>query len=202
MTKTRQKRGRPRKFCEQEALQATIGVFLNKGYEATSLDDLTEELGINKPSLYSAFGNKEELFIKAIQFYHSQYVTYLQELLSQNLPPRETLRIWLDWFLKNFSEQDQNQGCLIANSTTLCSPESGALAEEIQKLHNINEKLLNFYFEKCQEEGSLSPNFNALALSQFFNTVVQGMAVLRRAHGDLKALKNVADTALEILHES
>src|SRR2546426_9663255 len=76
-------RGRPRSFCTEEALDRALQVFWQKGYEGTSLSDLTEAMGINRPSLYAAFGNKEELFRKVLALYFKGPSAYAHESLQR-----------------------------------------------------------------------------------------------------------------------
>ena len=196
MEATENKRGRPRKFCEEQALLGALDLFLEQGYEATSVDDLTERLGINKPSLYGAFGNKEELFLKALSHYHSYYINFTDELFSKGLPPKETIGKWLQWFISNFKKQGNREGCLIVNSTSLCSEEDNPITKKIRSFHELNERLLTSYFKRCKKDGSLPANTKPEALSQFFNTLIQGMAVIARAQGNTKSLNNIAETAL------
>ena len=77
-------RGRPREFCVDHALAQALRVFWEKGYEGTSLSDLTEAMGITRPSLYAAFGNKEALFRKALDLYEREKLAYIQQALGQD----------------------------------------------------------------------------------------------------------------------
>ena len=201
MQEMEKKRGRPRCFEKDEALNAALGVFLEHGYEGSSLDDLTNALGINRPSLYSAFGNKEELFVAVLRKYHGNYCAYFASLLDKGLAPKETINEWLSWFLENSrTQKDEKLGCLIVNSTLLASANHPKIAEELKAFHDLNEKLLRDYFQSEIEKGRLSGD--AAALSQYFNAVVQGMAVLHRSQRDYSALENIASNAMNALPES
>ena len=199
MTDTKKGRGRPRCFEKDVALDAALCVFLERGYEGSSLDDLTNELGINRPSLYSAFGNKEELFITALKRYHQKYQTHFAELVEKNLQPKEMIKEWLSWFLQNYKTQENQVGCLIVNSTILSSEEQPNIAEVIQNFHKLNEKLMTDYFEVECEKGRFSGD--ATKISQFYNAVVQGMAVLQRNNCDYSVLENIVETALNAFPE-
>lgn len=194
MSETGKKRGRPRCFEKDEALDAALEVFLEHGYEGSSLDDLTDAIGINRPSLYSAFGNKEKLFVTVLQKYHRIYREYFESLLAEDLRPKETITEWLSWILKNQRNQDGASGCLIVNSTLLAGESYPAIAQELKSFHDLNEKLLNDYFAREKKKGRFSGD--PLATSQFYNAIVQGMAVLRRSQGDFKALENIASNAM------
>ena len=189
------KRGRPRCFEKDEALDAALGVFLEHGYEGSSLDDLTKALGINRPSLYSAFGNKEELFVTVLRRYHAKYCAYFSSLLDKGLAPKETISEWLSWFLENSRTQKEEQlGCLIVNSTLLAGESHPRIAEELKAFHDLNEKLLKDYFQNEKKKGRFSGD--AVATSQFYNAIVQGMAVLHRSQHDYGALENIASNAM------
>ena len=198
MKEIEKKRGRPRCFEKDEALDAALGVFLEHGYEGSSLDDLTNALGINRPSLYSAFGNKEELFLTVLKRYHGRYYAYFTSLLEKGLAPKETISEWLSWFLENSRTQKEEQlGCLIVNSTLLAGENHPKIAEELKAFHDLNEKLLSDYFGSEIEKGRLSGD--AAGLSQYYNAVVQGMAVLHRSQRDYSALENIASNAMKTL---
>ena len=191
------KRGRPRCFEENLALEAALGVFLSRGYEGTSLDDLTKALGINRPSLYRAFGNKEKLFLTVLEKYHQKYRHYFNQLIKKNKPPKETLREWLSWFLQNYRSQENRWGCLIVNSTMLSNDNYPFISKELKGFHDLNEKLLSDYLKKEKKKGNFGGD--PVATSQFFNAVVQGMAVLHRSQGKKKALENIVENALMTL---
>ncbi len=189
-------------FDITQALDGAISVFLEKGFEGTSLDDLTERLKINRPSLYSAFGSKEKLFLVALDRYHAVYQSFFADLIAKEMPAKETIEIWLGWFVEIYRKQDIPFGCLIVNSTTLCKSEYPSIANHLTKFHDLNEKLLADFFKSAVKKGELKKDTDPKALSQFYNAVVQGMAVLRRGQGRMKAVKNIANEAIKNFPES
>jgi len=191
------KRGRPRAFSEDEALDAALEVFLAKGFEGCSVDDLSCALGINKPSLYSAFGNKEDLFVSVLRKYHGRYRERFGELVGKGLPPKKTVAEWFSWFLDNYRSQHEPLGCLIVNSTLLAGENYPRIAEELKKFHDLNEKLMSDYLQKEKKAGRF-PGDPAVT-SQFLNAVVQGMAVLHRSQHDIGALRNIAKKAMDAI---
>ncbi len=197
MEQTKKKIGRPRSFDKNEALDCAIEVFFEKGFEGTSLDDLTKRLSINRPSLYSAFENKERLFLVALDRYHEVYLHFFSDLIAKELPAKETIKIWLAWFIENYQSQEVPFGCLIVNSTTLCKSEYPAITNHLTKFHDLNEQLLADYFKTAIKRGELKKGTDSQALSQFYNAIVQGMAVLRRGQGKMKAVKNIAAEAMK-----
>ena len=194
MQETEKKRGRPRCFDKDEALDAALGVFHAQGYEGASIDDLTAALGINRPSLYSAFGNKEDLYIAVLQKYHGNYRDFFESLIAEKLPPKETIKKWLSFFLENSKAQKDPLGCLIVNSTLLAGTSYPRISQELKKLHDLNAALLEDYLAAEKKNGRFSGD--PAATSQFYNALVQGMAVLYRSQRDYDALENIASNAL------
>ena len=186
--------GRPRSFSEEEALDSALKVFMKKGYEGCSVDDLTCALGINKPSLYAAFGNKEELFLSVLRMYHERYRKNFASLSERGLPPKQAIEEWFSWFLGNFKSQNEPVGCLIVNSTLLAGENYPKIAEELKSFHDLNEKLMTEYLRKEKKKGRFSGD--PAGTSQFLNAVVQGMAVLHRSQRDPRVLKNIVRGAL------
>jgi len=198
--KTAEKKvGRPRSFSEEEALDSALKVFMKKGYEGCSVDDLTCALGINKPSLYSAFGNKEDLFLSVLRMYHARYREKFAELSEKGPPPKQAIEEWFSWFLANYNAQDEPVGCLIVNSTLLAGENYPRIAEELKSFHDLNEKLMTEYLRKEKKKGAFTGD--PAAISQFLNAVVQGMAVLHRSQRNPKVLKNIVREALSALPE-
>jgi len=197
MEATEKKVGRPRAFEKDSALESAGDVFLKQGFEGCSMDDLTAALGINKPSLYAAFGNKQELFVKVLKKYHSRYCTYFSALTDKNLSPRETITEWFEFFLSNYHSQKSPVGCLIVNSTMLANDDYPEIAAEIKAFHDLNEKLMTDYLSARKEAGEFEGD--PVATSQYLNAVAQGMAVLYRTQRKPEALENVVANALRVM---
>ena len=105
------RRGRPREFCVDHALAQALRVFWSKGYEGTSLTDLTEAMGITRPSLYAAFGNKESLFRKALDLYEREKLAYVGKALAQPTA-RKVAETMLRGAVDNVTGSDEPHGCL------------------------------------------------------------------------------------------
>lgn len=197
MAEQQKRKGRPRCFKEEEALEAAQEVFLARGFEGASLEKLTDALNIRKPSLYAAFGNKEDLFVTVLRRYHKIYRKHFGELVAIGLPPKEMISEWLGWFLENYKRQEGHAGCLIVNSTLLSSDNYPRIAKEIRSFHNLNQKLMADYLRREKRKGRFSGD--PKATGQFLNAVVQGMAVLQRGQRNDSALRNIAGQALEVV---
>ncbi|MEO1288242.1 MAG: TetR/AcrR family transcriptional regulator [Chloroflexota bacterium] len=192
--------GRPREFDIDTALDRAIEVFFKKGYEKASLDDLTSAMNIKRPSLYKAFGNKETLFRTALETYHDRNLNQLRTLLSSEANPIKGIEVALLAIANDHIET--KLGCLIANSGNMVHNEGyDEIQEMLQKLIQNNEDMLYTHFKSAKEHGYLSQDEDARALAQYFNGVLQGMAVIGRINNSSEALLNIAHQAIRIISD-
>lgn len=202
MTAKVRERGRPRGFDKQEALQKALCVFNAKGYEATSVDDLTAAMGINKPSLYAAFGNKEQLFMQALEAYSCPQEARMRQALLDEPDTRKAFATLFKGVAENHASQYENGqplGCLVANSSVLSCSEQKELTQKIKSMHDRHEALFYERLELGRSKGDLPPDTDTRALARYFNGLLAGMAVLARAQQDPEALRSIARLATEAL---
>src|SRR3954463_10083608 len=122
--------GRPRSFDVDRALEAALAVFWRKGFEGTSLPDLTEAMGINRPSLYAAFGNKEALFRKALDRYAQGPAQYVNEAL--NAPTaRQVVQQLLDGVIEMATDKRNPRGCLMVQAALSCGENAECIRNEL-----------------------------------------------------------------------
>ncbi len=192
-------RGRPRNFDIEQSLQAALQVFLEKGYEGASLDDLTVAMGISRPSLYAAFGNKEALFLRVLSLYSDPSFETMKDILfTENRSVQQSFEALFSWFSQNHSCQDQMQGCLMVNSTILCRADNPDTHARLQTLNLRNENLFQERLEQAIEQEELSPQADVRALAQYFNGLMQGMGVMARQRNSAEILENIAKTGLQV----
>ena len=127
--------GRPRAFCTDAALNRALEVFWRKGYEGASLNDLTEAMGINRPSLYAAFGNKEQLFRKALDRYTKEKVAYLREAVEA--PTAYGMaRSMLLGAADMLTNPEHPVGCLTVKGALTCGDETPSVRQESAKIRD------------------------------------------------------------------
>ncbi len=191
-------RGRPRSFDPDTALDQALQVFWRKGYEGTSLSDLTEALGINRPSLYAAFGNKEELFRKALSRYASGPAGYFQEALARPTV-REAIARLFDGSITMFTDPRNPPGCLVVQGALSCGDEAKPIREELAARRAASEQAIRKRLKQAITEGELTAGTDAGDLARFIATVMHGMSVQAAGGAGRKELKRVADIALRAL---
>lgn len=174
-TSTKQ-RGRPPAFDRNRALEKALHVFWARGYEGASLAELTEAMGINKPSLYGAFGNKEELFRKALEKYRHETVAYVAEAMQEKTA-RAVVEKFLTLSAEFLTRPSQPCGCLVVQGALSCGEEAQGIREELASHRLAYQEVLRQRLERAQAEGDLPPDAQPAALARYVATVHQGMSV-------------------------
>lgn len=190
-------RGRPREFCTDTALTAALGVFWAKGYEGASMAELTAAMGITKPSLYAAFGNKEQLFHKALDLYELEKLAYTREALRQPTARSVAEHIMRGAIDAQTSSCDP-KGCLGVIGANACSAEAGTIKAEVIKRRESSSAALLERFRQAQRDGDLTGRVGPEALTQYLFTILQGMAVQAGAGATRADLESVVETSLAV----
>lgn len=187
--------GRPRKFDPDKALDRALKVFWKKGYEGTSLPDLTRAMRINRPSMYAAFGNKEALFRKALD----RYVAVHHEMLAEALRA-PTARAAIERLLFASAgaqcSSGNPRGCMLVSGALSCGSEGEPIRRELIARRGVVECMLRERFEQALRDGELRDGVSAADLARFYATVMQGMSVQAAGGVAPEALRSVAETAL------
>jgi AcrR family transcriptional regulator len=190
-------RGRPREFCVDEALAQALRVFWEKGYEGTSLTDLTEAMGITRPSLYAAFGNKESLFRKALDLYETEKLVYIRKALEQP-SAREVAETMLRGTIDNVTSGDGPHGCLGVITSVACGPESQSVREEVVKRGERGKRALIERFERAKAEGDLPAQVDAEGLMRVLIAMLQGISVQANQGATRQELERLVETSLSL----
>jgi len=170
-------------------------VFWRRGYEATSLSDLTEAMGINRPSLYAAFGNKESLFRKVLERYGEGPSAYVGEALAKPTA-REVAESLLSGAADLQTQEDTPAGCLSVLGVTHCAEDSSPIGEAIIAFRLSGEAAIRERFKRAQEEGDLPTDTNPEELADYIRTVVYGMAVKAASGSTREELGRVIDLTM------
>jgi AcrR family transcriptional regulator len=169
-------------------------VFWRKGYEGTSIADLTAAMGINPPSLYAAFGNKEALFRKALDRYVERRTVVWTEAMTA-----PTAREAVEQLLRkaaDFLTNECSPGCLMVKGSLTCGEGAERLQQEMASVKARGEAMLRERFERAMEEGDLPGDADPEALARFVTTIGQGMSVQAAGGASNAALHEVVDVAM------
>ncbi len=192
-------RGRPRKFDEDEALNGAMVLFWQKGLSATSLDDLSNAMNMNRPSIYNAFGNKDEIYRKALDRFCGQLDKGIEETLETIPELRDGLLAFYDSAIAVYCGTDPAMGCLMvctAPGEAFSHPEVGEdLSRLIQRLDNSFNKRL----KRAQAEGELSVDVKTDLTARLLQATLQTIALRARTGASKKELKRIAGYAVERL---
>ena len=188
---------RPRKFDRDEALNKAMLVFWQKGYEATFLDDLTEAMGINRPSLYNAFGDKHTLFMEALGRYRELYSGKMLRALERSPIKAAFEQIFSDLITE--STERCCRGCMIVNSTVEAWAIDEPIAAFVTETDAASKHAFAAALARAQRKGDLSSDKNPEALATYLYSAIQGLQVRAKAGDDRKALETVADLTLSVL---
>jgi len=194
------KRGRPRAYDPDLALTRAMDVFWKDGFAGTSLDELSAATGMNRPSLYGAFGDKRELYIKAYQHYRERSRAGMVDLFNQGLPLRQLLQRIFDLALDiYFSGEQGPRGCftvLTAASDAVFDPEIRAMVQSA--VREMDRAFANL-FKAAQAKGELASTANPEALASLLTATIHTVAVRARARVPRKDLQTIANGLIDLI---
>ena len=191
-------RGRPREFCVDHALTEALRVFWQKGYDGASLTDLTEAMGITRPSLYAAFGNKESLFRKALDLYEREKLAYIGEALEQPTA-RKVAEFMMRGALENVTGGEGGpHGCLRVTAAATCGEGAESIRCEIMERTKSGKDSLIARFKRAQEEGDLRPDIDPEGLTRVLVAYLQGISVQANMGDSREDLDLLVETALQL----
>ena len=190
--------GRPRSFDIDRALDRALQVFWRKGYEGTSLSDLTNAVGVNRPSLYAAFGDKKALFRKALGRYLTGPAAYTQEALKE-----PTARAVIERLLRGAADLNAAPrnpgGCLMVQGALVCGEAGNSIRQELVACRTAGEAALRRRFQRAKSENDLSADTDPADLARYLATIIYGMAVQAPDGASRDKLQHVVEMTLRTL---
>ncbi|WP_367124962.1 TetR/AcrR family transcriptional regulator [Streptomyces phytohabitans] len=187
--------GRPRGFDAEEALERAMRVFWEQGYEGASLTDLTEAMGITRTSMYAAFGNKEELFRKALERYTEGPASYAARA-AEEPTARDAATAFLTGSVRATTRPDSPAGCLGVQSALAAGGPGRNARDALIAWRNEGVAALRDRFVRAVDEGDLPPGADPGVLARYLMTVANGIAVQAASGATREELQPVADAAL------
>lgn len=196
MTEKSSNRGRPRAFDRTAALEAAMMVFWQKGFTATSMNDLCDAMEIGSPSLYAAFGSKKDLYAEAIRHYAGKGVPQICEAMNDAPTAKLGIEAYLRMLARLLSCPGRPSGCMVVLSS-VASEGVTDLAAMILKERKKALELIEARLQRGIREGDVPAGTNVKALARFFVTLQQGMSIQARDGATPKELDAVASTAMQ-----
>ncbi len=189
-------RGRPRTFDREDALRRAMEVFWEHGYEGASISELTAAMGINSPSLYAAFGCKEQLLRDAVAHYNDTEGSAAAMALRELPTAREAIAEVLRHNVIAFTDPEKPPGCMIVLTATTYTDESRAVHSHLADWRTALEHDFRERIERGIADGDVPAGTDAATIAAFYNTVNHGMAIQARDGADRSKLSGIAETAV------
>ncbi|WP_233461726.1 TetR/AcrR family transcriptional regulator [Achromobacter insolitus] len=188
--------GRPREFDRDAALLAAMRTFWTQGYEGTSIQDLVAAMGVNKPSLYSTFGCKEEIFREAVELYDRIEGRATSQSLAQAGTAREAVETMLRANARAYVVEEGPRGCMIVLSSLLGAPENESVRAFLAENRLNGETMLRDRLAQGIAAGDLDSSADVGQLAAFYTTVLEGLSIQARDGASVDKLNMIIDAAM------
>ena len=188
---------RPRSFDPDEALDLARDVFWRKGFQSTSLDDITAATGLAKPSLYAAFGDKNAMFLKVLERYHASIVADAERILNEGASAREAIERWLKGFVPFCSGVKGIRGCLSVNTAADGASDQKEVRNRVERFNRKLEQLLSkrLRADRAQFSDTFDPDVSAHTIMAIY----LGLMVLAKDAPDAARVRATLNQALKLL---
>ncbi|MEV5782816.1 TetR/AcrR family transcriptional regulator [Streptomyces sp. NPDC052287] len=191
--------GRPRRFDEAQVLHNAREQFWNRGYTATSMDDLMAATGLGKGSLYGAFGDKRQLFLRTLDDYRNEQLESVRQILTGPGTGLERLELLLDGAAHGYGDDASRRGCFLAGSTSELHGRESEVVSRARVTYQEIQDLLTACVEDAQREGDLAADASPQEMATLLLAVLQGIEFLAKTDMDASALVQIGRSALSNL---
>jgi TetR/AcrR family transcriptional repressor of nem operon len=190
---------RTKEFEPEKALTRAMDLFWRRGYEATSVHDLLEEMGIGRGSMYDTFGDKRALFLAALDRFEETRVSRADEILEGSASAVEGIRRLFETTIEGLVSYEPRRGCLLANTAVELAPHDEQIARRISCYVRRTEDAFERALVRGRATGEIPADKDPKALARFLVSILHGVRVLARAGVDRDVLDDSVRTALEVL---
>jgi AcrR family transcriptional regulator len=188
---------RPRSFNPEEALDLARDVFWRKGFQGTSLDDITAATGLAKPSLYAAFGDKSALFLKILDRYHERIVANAERVLNEGPSARDAIERWLTGFVPFCSGVRGSRGCLSINTAADGTSDQKEVRKRVARFNRKLEELLNNRLRA--DRAQFSDGFDPDSAAHTIMAIYSGLMVMAKDAPHTARVRATLDQAMKLL---
>ena len=200
MANAPRRRGRPRAYDPERALTQVIECFWKTGYSGTSLDDISAATGMNRPSLYAAFGDKQALYLKALRHYWSMSYVAMREALVDDIPLNEALmRVYEKALAIYFSGSGRPRGCFAIGTATTEAVENAEIRDSLAKGLHALDKGFEARIRTAHVNGELKANADPVALSLLASATLHTIAIRARTGSPRAELRRLARNAVDVI---
>ena len=188
---------RPRSFDPEKALDLARDVFWRKGFQGTSLDDITAATGLAKPSLYAAFGDKNALFLKVLDRYHASIVANAERVLNQGPSARDAIERWLTGFVPYCSGTKGIRGCLSVNTAADGISDQKDVRDRVERFNRKLEQLLGSRLRA--DRAQFSDAFDPDAAAHTIMAIYLGLMIMAKDAPAAARVRATLNQALKLL---
>lgn len=188
---------RSKEFNEEEALDKAMEIFWRQGFEKTSIQDLVDQMGIHRRSLYDTFGDKHSLFVLTLERYESLIAAQIRKQITEEMTTVESIRKIFE--LAVYSDNTNPKGCLIVNTAVELSLLDNDVSQRIKSAFKQTENLIADLLIRGQARGEVASSFDISELSRYIHNALIGIRVLVKVTEDPKEFDSTIDMTLSIL---
>jgi len=191
--------GRPREFDTEQALDAAMHLFWRQGYEATSMQDLLDNMHLSKSSLYQTFGSKHDLFQQCIARYRQMMTSGLQQALDNAPSGKQFIEGFFTTLVEDICNADTRIGCLIMNTATELAPHDATIGKLIKQGADRFASVFQQAVERAQREGDIARNKDSATLGYFLVSNLSGLNSMAKAGASRKVLRGIAKEIIQAM---
>ncbi|WP_295767569.1 TetR/AcrR family transcriptional regulator [uncultured Mucilaginibacter sp.] len=190
---------RSKDFDENEVLCKAMQLFWQKGYNATSMQDLVDTLGISRSSLYDTYTDKHTLFLKTLESYQLSGAAKIQNIISSGKSAKETIKNLLELATNDLTDDSQQRGCFMVNAEIEVASTNKEVNEVICRNDEQMEKAIYQVIQSGQENGEVSSKHDAISLSRFVLNALKGMRVTAKSTTNKDFFNNIINLTIAAL---
>jgi TetR/AcrR family transcriptional repressor of nem operon len=190
---------RPKEFNPDVAMQEAMEAFWERGYHATSVNDLLAEMKLNRGSLYGTFGDKKTLFLAALAQYEKQGREVVRQALERPGSARKAIEDWIRTVTGACTGEAGLRGCLALKAAMEMAPQDADVAEWVRVVTRDREQMVAKIIRKGQTEGEINPRLDPRAVARYFISCITGLKVLGTAAPSEREVREVVDLILRTL---